>query len=342
MIGRTKTRRVGLVAILGISVTVGALVLMFVLPAIAMELRQSPASQAAPDLTATCGSGDAPLSAGYDPVTHEMYVPNFDSNSITVFKGTCTLAGTITLPTGAQPAGVAFSPANNNMYVTDNGLNVVYEISGLKVTHTIKGTAKYPLDQPHGIVYDPGDQVMVVANRLSDDVTLIFASAVENSYPVGDYPQGIAYDPYEATILVANYNSNNVTILSALTLAHVADVPVGSCPSGVAFDYADDYDYVANACSNNVSVMNGLGESVGTVSGLAAPWAVTWDQSTLQIFVTDSTTGNVTVIGGSNGLTLYPKLTIAEGSDARGIAYDEANDALYISGYATDEVYVTT
>jgi hypothetical protein len=116
-LGRLGRGRLG--TFLGLSTAVLTLLFVALLPGI----------MAAPALPGTapktCTVGKQPGFPGYDPVNHEMYIPNSLSSNITVFKGTCTKVGTIKLPSGSFPLQAAFDPQNNHMYVTDNLLNQV-------------------------------------------------------------------------------------------------------------------------------------------------------------------------------------------------------------------------
>lgn len=74
----------------------------------------APASLApAPNLTGTassCAVGSIPEYPGFDPVNHEIYVPNYGSGNVSVKTTQCKNAGSIALPSGAQPSGAIFQP----------------------------------------------------------------------------------------------------------------------------------------------------------------------------------------------------------------------------------------
>jgi DNA-binding beta-propeller fold protein YncE len=284
----------------------------------------------------TCATGSGPYYPGYDPVNHDLYVPNDGAGTITVLNRTCHLVGTITLPSGASPEAATFNPASDRMYVTDDSLDFVYVINGLKVTQTISNTL---LTDPISLIWDPGDSMILVTNSYAGfDVVAIRGSSVLGSVPVGIFPGKMCYDPYFNTILVVNEGSRNVTILNAYDPLGpaVANVPVGFDPAGCAFDVTDNYDYVTNFGDDNVSVLYGNGVAVGSVNVGSLPAGIAWDPAKLRMYVVDTGSGNLSIIRG-----LKVVKTVKAGiKSAEGLAYDDANNKMYVASYSGDKVYV--
>ncbi|MCI4344249.1 MAG: hypothetical protein L3J87_01300, partial [Thermoplasmata archaeon] len=213
-------------------------------------------------------------------------------------------------------------------------LNQVYVIAGTKVVATIAGGQ---FNSPHGIVYDPGDAVMIVANSGWDNVSFIDSfNLVIGTNTVGTTPFYLAYDPYYSRILVTNWNSNNVTSIDAVypgLEAHNINIPVGSNPTTVAFDYANDYDYVANPNSNNVTVFLGNYAGGGTsIPVKGGPWGVVWDQAKLEIYVTANPPSHPAKIVAIQGTTIVRTIVAPNTSIAfDGMAYDDATDRVYVA-----------
>jgi DNA-binding beta-propeller fold protein YncE len=312
--------------ILGLTVAVGALLMMMYLPS---AVAAQPVLKAVPT---SCTVGSGPEFPGYDPVTHEMYIPNAKSSTITVLKGTCTKAATIKLPAGAYPVQAAFDPSNNHMYVTDNLLDQVYDISGTKVVATITG-----FYAPWGITYDPGDSVLVVGNLNQNYVSFIQGTVITSTANTGSSPSFITYDPYYGNLLITNGGSSNVTILNAITLGHVGDVAVGCHPGGAVFDYADNLDYIANSCSNNVTVMTGYGAMVATLGGFKVPDGVGWDQANLEVYVANFGSDKVFAISGTH--IVARNVTVA-GAQPLGVGFNEANNEIYVANFNSNTVYL--
>jgi YVTN family beta-propeller protein len=58
--------------------------------------------------TTTVAAGTLPLAAAVNPVTNKIYVPNFNSNNVTVIDGATN--ATTTVAAGTQPISVAVNP----------------------------------------------------------------------------------------------------------------------------------------------------------------------------------------------------------------------------------------
>ena len=327
--------------VLVISIAVGILLVPLVLSTAttATSVVTALASKSDP-----CTVGSFPGQPGYDPVTHEMYIPNVASHSITVLTGTCTVKATITLGSESEPYGAAFYPLNNYMYVTDFALDSVYVISGTSTVTTI--TDPGILEGPRGIIYDPSDDVMVVADNAGDNVVSIYNTGVYAVSGVGVNPNFVGYDPFWNTLLVPNFGSSNVTILSAEYLNTVYNVPLGVQPWGVAYDPADGYDYISNYGSNNVTVLGGAAGANhidGTIKGFDGPAGVAFSQYSLAVYIANYGPGShAGYVYEVSGVTVVKKLLTTAGGEAFSPAYDEANDKMYVSVVSTDEVFVLT
>ncbi len=334
-------RRWTWLGILGTLVAVGVLLLTTVLPTAAPSLARPSALFASTAASAHCSVGSHPEFPAYDPVNHEIYVPNGLSSNITVLNATCARVATVTLPKGSSPTQAAFDPVNNRVYVTDYALNQVYEISGTKLVSTITG-----LSQPSGIIFNPIFGDMVVANYGANDVAFLNTAVAGVSFTqmVGVEPWAIAYDPSPGILLVTNFGSNNVSVVPANGAGPITSIPVGDHPQGIAYDIADAAAYVANYGSNNVSVIGTSGPPVATLTGFDEPSSVVWSQSALGIYITNVGSGKVDVLAGTNGpsgaASVVKTYTTASTAGAFGLAYDEATDDMFVTAVSNDRVYI--
>ncbi|HYA58238.1 MAG TPA: YncE family protein [Thermoplasmata archaeon] len=313
-------------------VVLGALILVGWLPSASSA---QPALKAATGVTA-CGVGKGPGFPGYDPVNHDVYVPNAKSGNITVLSGTCKHVGSIKLPSGAYPVYAAFDPQNDRMYVSDYALNQVYEIRGTSVVYTFNQNFNGPM----GEVWDPGNSAMLVASYNSNQVIAI-QGINYTSINTGTGPSYLAYDPYFATVLVTNFFTDNVTIINALSFRHVGDTPAGSGPMDIAFDPVNDYDYVTNEYSGNVTVMWGDGTGVGSIGGFKTPAGVAFNQANLRMYVAEysSKLGKVAQV---TALKQVGSNNTVSGAQPLGLAFDEYNNYMYVTNFGGSTVYILT
>jgi DNA-binding beta-propeller fold protein YncE len=285
----------------------------------------------------SCTVGGSPQYAAYDPVNQEVYVPNSGTANISVLNGTCRVVATIALPSGGHPRVAAFDPVNNEVYVTDGHLDQVYVVSGTKLVSTISNSL---FVGPWGVAFDPGSDLMAVANHGSDTVAFIAGTILLGTTTVGSKPYEFAYDPYYGKFLVTNYGSDTVTSMEATNPFYTSGyitIPVGSEPTGIDFDQANQRDYVANYGSNNVSLINGVGTEYGSVTVGSEPDGVVWDQAKLSVDVTNYGSGTVSEI---QGVTVGGNITGPTGSEFEGVSYDAATDQVFVTGFHTGEVYI--
>ncbi|MCI4319075.1 MAG: YncE family protein [Thermoplasmata archaeon] len=288
-------------------------------------------------LATTCAGQTGPYFSAYDPVNHHVYVPN-GNGTITVLKSTCGVVATIHLATGASPFAAAFNPRNNYVYVTDGGLDEVHVLSGTTVIANLTGS----FSAPGGLAFDPGDGIMLVPNFFGDNLTVITGLTVISTHiGVGSNPVQVAYDPFYSVVLVTNAASANVTIINAtfpFSAGH-GSVRVGTSPYAIAYDPHDQRDYVANVHSNNVSEINGAGSLLATVAVGKYPDGIAFSAATLHMYVANRNSNSVWVL---DGTTVVSKVHLTSPAGPAGVAYDDFNNDVYVSGYLTDKIYVLT
>src|SRR5271154_6192546 len=74
-------------------------------------------------VTATVSAGSLPFSVAVNPATNNVYVTNYDSNTVTVIDGANN--STTTVAVGSNPSSVAVNPVTNKIYVANFGGNTV-------------------------------------------------------------------------------------------------------------------------------------------------------------------------------------------------------------------------
>jgi DNA-binding beta-propeller fold protein YncE len=335
-------RRTRIATVLGTSIAVGALLVLAMLPAATSAIRlERPAVVATANTS--CATGASPSVPGYDPVNHYIYVPNSGitvPGSISVFNETCHLVKTISLPSNSEPFQAAFDPSNNYMYVTDDELNVVYVISGTKIIQTITG-----FNGPEGITFDPlftetgSGGSMDVVDSGDNLVVSIIGGGLQTLFSTGDEPYEIVFDGFCGCDVVTNSGSDTVTVY-VVTVGQFT-MGVGMDPLGIACDLATGADFVANSGSNNVTVLYAWADLYGaSIPGFNQPDAVAWDQADLGIYVANAGNGKVFELGGTNGQSIVKKYSTAAGSLPFGLAYDEFNGMMYVTGGLNNRLYV--
>ncbi len=268
--------------------------------------------------------GAEPYSAVYDYGNGLVYVLNENGNSVTVFNGT-TVAGTVKV--GISPQYGAYDASDGLVYVPCDGSNAVYAINGTSVNSTI-AVGDYPLNA----TYDPDDGDVYVDNQLSNTVSVINETHVIATVAVGSEPWSGVYDAWNGWIYTPNGGTDTVSILNGTKLA--ATVRVGSQPFYGGFDNASGLVYIANFGSSNVSVINGT-SVIGNVAVGSEPLGAAWDADDGNVYVANSGADNISAIDGTTLVATY-----GGGSFAQNIIWASGDDDLYVPNESSDNVTV--
>lgn len=202
----------------------------------------------------------------------ELFVPNFNGNSVTVYDRTAsgnavplrTISGGLT---GLSvPIGVAIDPLRNELFVLNRGANSVTVFSraasgNLIPLRTLSGPAT-GLSTPFALALDLLNNELVVVNNGLASVTVYSRTASGNTAPLRtiqgattgmDNVEGLALDIANNEIFVAN-RVNTITVYGRTangnvaplrTLAGAATLLTG--PTGLALDFTHDELIVGNA-----------------------------------------------------------------------------------------------
>jgi YVTN family beta-propeller protein len=263
-----------------------------------------------------------------------------------------------TIPVGTHPQGLAFDPANGEIYVANANSNTISVIS----SSTNQVIATIPLNmQPRYIVFDSANKNMYVAGVIivtnpigtsSDTLALSVISSSTNqviatmpiaggSQEVGDIG-GIAFDPANGNIFVtsiltntaANVNMDAVLVFSTSSNKVIATLSI-SGPEAVAFDPANGDVYVESARSNTLNVIDPATNQVLLPLIHLIVTGIAFDSANGDLYMTGLST--VSVLSSSTNQVIA---TIPVGTNSLGIAYDSANGNMYAANYGDNTVSV--
>ena len=238
-----------------------------------------------------------------------------------------------TINVGDNPWIMAYNSANNNMYVTNFGSNIISVInSNNEVITTINVGFS-----PQAIAYNSANNDMYFANYRSNTVSVINSNnQLVATIDVGSGPKGIAYNSANNNMYVSNYRSNTVSVINSNNQL-VATMDVGTNPYASAYNSANNNMYVSNYGSNTVSVINTSNHKVvATIPVGLFPLNVAYNSFNHDMYVDNSGSNTVSVINSNNEVIT----TINVGFSPQGIAYNSANNNMYVSNYRSNTVSV--
>lgn len=260
-----------------------------------------------------------------DPATGDVYFSG--GSAVTVVHGTAVVG---TIPLGNYTELGAYDPQDGFVYFVEpyaNGGQVVV-LNGTSVVANISTPA--PL--AHGIVYDPADQEIYVANNTT--VTVINGTTVVTSIPVvgvGREAWDLVYDAADGDVYVL-VGPGTITILNGTTnLTYFPLVPNQTYPYTLVYDPANALVYVPLSYADAVAVFSGT-SYLGAVSVPVAPYSLTVDDANGLVYVVPyaGSTNNTSGLPVLNGTSVLGSVPVDD--NPSGAVYDPVNGYVVFAG----------
>ncbi|TAL58254.1 MAG: YncE family protein [Bacteroidetes bacterium] len=217
--------------------------------------------------------------------------------------------------------------------------------------HTIVAQVSIPSGvHPQGIVVNPANQLVYIANQLSGSITVLDSTnqvvkviQLEPSFPGFSSPVSLAVNTKSSSstygfVYVACSVANTLVVIDLL-LNVTATIPVGSRPIAVAFNPVTLKVYVANLVSDNLSVIDAesLTETVGSPLPTGQdPIGVGIHPISGEIYIANSLGDSVTVYDAFDTLvTTIP----AVGQYPVSVTYNPSNGFMYAVATNTNDIH---
>ena len=179
--------------------------------------------------------------------------------------------GTIELPAGARPHGLAPLP-DGRLLVTAEGLKELLVIDPR--ARRVEQEVPTFQEVSHMVVATPDGARAFVANIGSGSVTVIEGRRAIRQIPTGKGAEGIAITPDGRQVWVANREADTLSVIDARSLEVIAQVPAASFPIRVKITPDGKRALVSCARSGDVAVFDAATrEPVGRIAIAAAPVA---------------------------------------------------------------------
>src|SRR5271157_3136634 len=140
-------------------------------------------------------------------------------------------------------------------------------------------------------------------------------------------------------VFVSCTATNALVAFNETSGAEVGSVQVGYEPIGVTFDPDNDRVYVADAGGTVDVVGAGNMTLLASTPAGCAPYDVAYDNAAARIYVSDSCSGNVTVISTTNDSAIAT-IALGPATQPQGIVYDPFNRNVYVAESLNDLVGV--
>ena len=251
-----------------------------------------------------------------------------------------------------SPDLIGFDPASGQLVGADptGAPNQVFFVYCAVQGCSYNGTANVGND-PTAVAYDPQTDELFIANRGSNNLTILDASnptaPTLGSIPTGAAPDAVVYSPTNNKLYEANYGNENVSVYSEpsnLFSNNIITLQPAGNPSGMVYDPLDGNTYVVGNADGIGTVweihafaeVGSLSFSAGTpgVPSGSNATGIAVDSSSGQLYVTLSAANTVAIV--APGFTTGPPTlvtTVPVGADPTGIAYDAYRDLVLVTNF---------
>jgi YVTN family beta-propeller protein len=200
-------------------------------------------------------TGNAPHGIALNPNLGQVYVANYDDDSLSVLDADSLLPVT-TVGAGGGPNGVAYHPGRGLIYIASSQDNAVT---------VLRASDRQPVDtirvggQPNGIAVNAALDLVYVANFGDGTVSLIDAehNTVSSTVPVGAEPSMIAVNPVTNKAYVSLHGSGRVAVVDGAGQVSTVDIYDSSGSYGIAVDTVRNLVYVAAIDTDRIVAIDG-------------------------------------------------------------------------------------
>jgi YVTN family beta-propeller protein len=220
----------------------------------------------APERLADIFVGNQPRGLAVDEARTRVYVANQASASVSIVDGhSNAVIKTVTnFPAISAPNGIAYDPATDTIWVgnagSENGVNT-YWLAPINASTFAVGTPVPVGREPWGIIFNPVDKLVYVANQGDNTVSVISPTlnSVVKTVGVGQRPYNLAVHRGTGLVYVANFGAKSVSALGPGG-SFLFNIPLdfGSDePFGIAVDdVLDNYVYVSTVKSHRIETID--------------------------------------------------------------------------------------
>jgi YVTN family beta-propeller protein len=286
------------------------------------------------------GGLDRGLRGADSPVVGAVY--GKVTGTISLSNGSL-LPGNVLVSTCAEYSELALASDVQQLFVTCDGGG------GVITFNTTTGAAEQLVrvgQDPLGLVYDPFDSDVYVANNGSNNVSVIATSddSVVATIPVGGGPDAIAYDASNLTLFTSDWRTGNITEISTQSKTVIREIGLGSAVEldSISYNAINQQVYAAEGGKDAVAVISAETGSVSSIVSVGGqPLAIASDPVTgdeyVAVYVATNNSDTVSVISGATSKIVA---NISVGFEPDAITVSPSNDTVYVSNAGSDNISI--
>ena len=160
------------------------------------------------------------------------------------------------VPLQSGPSQLEIPRGSNLLYTTLPNTDQVVAID-MSINLRVKTLAVG--DDPEGITASPTGSIMLVANQLSDTLSVINSNIAEvspSTIATGEVPTQIAFTRDGTRAFVTNQFSDTVSVIDITRHTQLFTIPVGNTPTGIKLNRSNRFAVVTNAGDDTISIID--------------------------------------------------------------------------------------
>lgn len=198
-----------------------------------------------------------------------------------------------TLPTGRGPHEIALTSDGRTAVVTDYGTGAaptltVLDVPGKRVVRTI---ALGDYRAPHGIVFLPGDSIVVVTSEATSTLVFVHVASGQTRNAIGTQSAGshmVAVTASATTAFTGNIRANSVSQFDLISGAFVRSFPVPNQPEAINVTPDGKEVWVGSNATARVSTLDPASGAVTTAAeAVNWPYRVLFTPDTRTVIIPD-------------------------------------------------------
>ena len=240
------------------------------------------------------------------------------------------LESTIPLPNvSGRIDHMAIDLGRKRLFVAEVGNNTldVIDLATQKPVHRIAG-----LDEPQGVVYLPGPDLIVIGN--GGDGAVRFFSATDFSprgvIPLGDDADNVRADPRNGHVIVG-YGSGGLAVIDPLKPAKLANIPLTGHPESFRLSLSTGRIFVNVARAGRITAIDLASGRVlanWTSPGLQSNFPMTLDEAGHAVIVVYRSPTKLALFDMTTGTMIASVDTCGDSDD---VFFDEKRQRVYVS-----------
>ena len=224
--------------------------------------------------------GDFPRDVDFDYTLNNLYVPNYESGSISVIDSTSMIVkNTIFLDESSNPTKIVVDSGRHLVFVSDKISGVLTILDGVtgKIIDSMKiGDSLWDLD------IDESTGKLYVSDLVNNEIIIVDTVTLEiiTSINVSASPWDVVVNQNTNLVYAASGTSEEINIIDGRSDSLIGQISPGVTPWGLSINEKSNVLYVSSWDSNSITVIDlSNGSILYEIPVIPGVWQMTTNQN---------------------------------------------------------------